>query len=171
VRAVAEGDIDVCLMDLTFPGASGFDAIRAITASSPTTHVVVLSGSSTSEERALDAGATAFVVKDDDLERVIGVVEHVHRHGVAPASPRGSSDPVTAGDGSRTHLTAREQEVLERLVRGERTQAIAAGMGISYATARTHVQNVLHKLGVHSRLEAVAFALNHALVSVDRHAG
>jgi two-component system nitrate/nitrite response regulator NarL len=68
-------------------------------------------------------------------------------------------------------LTAREGEVLERLVAGERTQTIAARMGVSYSTARTHVQNLLHKLGAHSRLEAVAFALHHALLPVDRRAG
>jgi len=68
-------------------------------------------------------------------------------------------------------LTGREREVLQRLVRGERTRTIAAGMGVSYSTARTHVQNLLRKLGVHSRLEAVAFALSHSLVRVGEHVG
>jgi two-component system nitrate/nitrite response regulator NarL len=56
-------------------------------------------------------------------------------------------------------------------VSGERTRTIAAGMGVSYSTARTHVQNLLHKLGVHSRLEAVAFALSHSLVRVGDRVG
>jgi DNA-binding NarL/FixJ family response regulator len=61
-------------------------------------------------------------------------------------------------------LTTREREVLARLVRGESTAALAAEMGVTYSTARTHIQNLLTKLGVHSKLEAVAFAIAHALV-------
>jgi len=56
------------------------------------------------------------------------------------------------------YLTCREREVLVRLVRGEETDAIAARMGIRPATARSHIQNMLGKLGVHSRLEAVVLA-------------
>jgi DNA-binding NarL/FixJ family response regulator len=169
-------DIDVCVMDLTFAGATAFGAIGAICASSPTTKVVVLSGSAQpfAEVRAFEAGAAAFVLKDDDVSRVIDVVERLaHHDGSRTAeSSRAVDDappPLEPFGGIR--LTVREREVLQRLVSGERTHAIAAGMGVSYSTARTHVQNLLHKLGVHSRLEAVAFALRHALVPVGCHPG
>ena len=175
VRIIAESDVDVCVMDLSFPGASGFDAIHAITESSPGTQVVVLSGSSQpfAEARAIEAGAAAFVLKDDDVSRVIDVVERVHSHdgSVTTVSFRGTDGHGAGGDHFAERLTMREREVLERLVSGERTQVIAAGMGVSYSTARTHVQNVLHKLGVHSRLEAVAFAMRHSLVPVGRNVG
>jgi DNA-binding NarL/FixJ family response regulator len=152
---------DVCVMDLTFPGETAFDTIAAIVAASPATRVVVVSASAQpfSESRAIEAGAVAFVMKDDDLSRVIDTLEGVE-DGASASDPR----PTVS-------LTAREREVLERLVRGERTHTIATAMGVSYSTARTHVQNVLHKLGVHTRLEAVAFALSHSLVPVDRYAG
>ena len=192
VRIVA-GDVhvDVCVMDLTFSGPAfsdrafsdstfsdsrAFGAIREIRASSPTTEVVVLSGSAQpfAEPLALQAGAAAFVPKDDDVSRVIDVVERVDRdEGARACVSRREVDgapPVPEPSGG-TRLTPREREVLQRLVTGERTQTIAAGMGVSYSTARTHVQNLLHKLGVHSRLEAVAFALSHSLVRVRDHVG
>jgi DNA-binding NarL/FixJ family response regulator len=174
VRVVAECSVDVCVMDLSFPDATGFDAIEFIARTGLGTQVVVLSGSSQpfAEARAIEAGAAAFVLKDDDVARVIDVVELVHRNDVSvmPAPYRGA-DGHAGSDQIAERLTAREREVLERLVSGERTQVIAAGMGVSYSTARTHVQNVLHKLGVHSRLEAVAFAMRHSLVPVGRNAG
>ena len=168
LRAIAAGatdasavDVDVCVMDLTFPGGTAFDAIAAISSASPTTKVIVLSACAQpfAEPRALDAGAALVLMKNDDLSRVIDAVE----------SDDGSTFATEPRLGIR--LTAREREVLERLVRGERTHAIASGMGVTYSTARTHVQSVLHKLNVHSRLEAVAFALSHSLVPVDRYAG
>jgi two-component system nitrate/nitrite response regulator NarL len=187
VRIVAGNvHVDVCVMDLTFSGPAfsdstisdsrAFGAIREIRASSPTTEVIVLSGSAQpfAEPLALEAGAAAFVLKDDDVSRVIDVVERVDRDDSARAcvSRRevDGAPPVPEPSGG-TRLTPREREVLQRLVTGERTQTIAAGMGVSYSTARTHVQNLLHKLGVHSRLEAVAFALSHSLVRVRDHVG
>ena len=175
------GDIDVCVIVLSFSDTAAFDAIRSIRASSPTTRVVVLSGSAPSsaetqpfaEARAYAAGAAAFVRRDDDVSRVIESVEQPDHDGrFTGASVRAVDEAHVAPEpfaGAR--LTAREGEVLERLVAGERTQTIAAGMGVSYSTARTHVQNLLHKLGAHSRLEAVAFALHHALLPVGRRAG
>ena len=62
-------------------------------------------------------------------------------------------------------LTPREREVLERLVRGQSTSAMAREMGVAYSTARTHIQNVLTKLGVHSKLAAVTFAVQHGIVT------
>jgi DNA-binding NarL/FixJ family response regulator len=175
IRIIAERDVDVCLMDLSFPDASGFDAIATIVQLGAGTQVVVLSGSSQpfAEARAIEAGAAAFVVKDDDVARVIDVVELVHSRDASVTMPsfRGAEGNGTGGGHFGERLTAREREVLERLVKGERTHVIAAGMGVSYSTARTHVQNVLHKLGVHSRLEAVAFAMRHSLVPVGRNAG
>ena len=183
VRIVVDGVVDgvvvdVCVMDLTFLDSNtrAFGAIREICASSPTTKVVVLSGSAqpSAATRAFEAGAVAFVLKDDDVSRVVDVVERVDRDdrpftGLSSRALDGAAPASEPSGGPR--LTAREREVLQRLVSGERTQTIAAGMGVSYSTARTHVQNLLHKLGVHSRLEAVAFALGHSLVRVGDRVG
>ena len=177
ITGADESYIDVCVMGLTFPGPTAIRAIRSIRASHPTTRVVVLGGSAQpfAERRALEAGA-AFVSKDDDVGRVVELVERVDRDrrgGTVSDASLPAADVAAPGleplGGVR--LTARERDVLQRLVRGERTRTIAAGMGVSYSTARTHVQNLLHKLGVHSRLEAVAFALLHSLVPVGSRAG
>jgi DNA-binding NarL/FixJ family response regulator len=155
--------VDVCVMDLMFPGGiDPFDAIGDIVMVSPDTRVIVLTACSPAfaEAQAIEAGAVDFLTKDGELSQIIDTVER----------SRGATRPVARHSGA-VHLTAREREVLERLVRGERTRAIAGAMNVSYSTARSHVQSVLRKLGVHSRLEAVALASRHSLVPVDRYAG
>lgn len=69
---------------------------------------------------------------------------------------------------ARDLLTTREREVLERLVRGESTKTLCRDMGITYRTARAHIQHVLYKLGAHSKLEAVAFAVENELVPLPQ---
>jgi DNA-binding CsgD family transcriptional regulator len=85
------------------------------------------------------------------------------------AVPAVSTAPAARHEVPR-FLTPRERETLERLVHGETGTQLAANMGINYATARTHVQNVLTKLGVHSRVEAVAFAISNSLISTEETA-
>ena len=69
------------------------------------------------------------------------------------------------------HLTDRERQCLELLVEGHRTTTMARGLGVSTTTVRTHVQSVLTKLGVHSRLEAASLALRHSLIDVPQRSG
>jgi DNA-binding NarL/FixJ family response regulator len=177
VEAMALGDIDICVMDLSFPSGDGLDGTRRILAVSPSTRVVLLTGSAESSVTvpALDAGVRGIARKDDDLDRIVKIIQDVHRGEVvaatgmpkrpwpAAASPRRSTNQ---GQDLARFLTAREREVLERLVRGESTATLARAMEVSYHTARTHIQNVLAKLGVHSKLEAVAFAVNHSVVAI-----
>jgi two-component system, NarL family, nitrate/nitrite response regulator NarL len=134
VAAVTAYHPDVCVLDALFDGdaAAAVAAAGHMRVTSPATRVVVLSG--TDEPAvvgaAVTAGAAGYVLKtcEDDAVRLV------------------------------RYLTCREREVLVRLVRGEETDAIAARMGIRPATARSHIQNMLGKLGVHSRLEAVVLA-------------
>ena len=82
ITGAGDAAVHVCVMDLSFPGVTAFDAIRAIATARPDTKVVVLSACAPafSEPRAIEAGAAAFVMKDDDVGRVIAVVEAVHCH-------------------------------------------------------------------------------------------
>lgn len=105
------------------------------------------------------AGRVHLDVSLDELQKAVAAVASGRRY--VSRQPEGASvasaaavPPVAAG--SRGALTVREADVLERLARGDATTQIARDLGISLNTARTHVQNVLAKLGVHSRLEAVA---------------
>jgi two-component system nitrate/nitrite response regulator NarL len=178
VAAVATEQVDTCLMDLTFAdGDSGIQGITAIHTASCDTKVVVLTASRDPLliMRAVDAGADAIVFKDDDIDHIVDVAERdlpePAGHQLARARRRSGRHPReactaverAAGDDLARFLTDREREVLDRLVHGESSKQVARHMGIAYSTARTHIQNILGKLGVHSRLEAVAFAVEHGL--------
>jgi two-component system nitrate/nitrite response regulator NarL len=171
VSIVRDAQVDVCLMDLLFPdGILGLDDISLVRAVSPSTQVVVLTAASdpTTLAQAVASGAAGIAFKDDDIDRIVEVVECVHDGGVVPtrSAPRPSAvveSRSQAADLGR-FLTPRERETLERLARGETGTQLAKNMSISDATARTHVPHLLTKLGVHSRLEAVAFAVTNNLI-------
>lgn len=179
VAAVLANEVDVCVMDLSFPssvGCDGLEGTRRVVEASPSTRVVMLTGSADSSIAlpAIDAGARGFARKDDDLDRIVQTIKQVHAGEIVTGSTT-ARRPWPAANGRRLNnqgqnlarfLTSREREVLERLVRGESTATLARAMEVSYHTARTHIQNVLAKLGVHSKLEAVAFAVNHSVVPV-----
>ncbi|TDD82784.1 response regulator transcription factor [Actinomadura darangshiensis] len=162
---------DVCLIDLQFPTGTALDWMPRLRAASPRTSFVVLTGFL--EQPVLDAGVAAgvrgFAHKGQQagdiltvLRRVAAgevVVDQVARHGGAGRHSRAQK--------VAQFLTPREREVLTRLARGESTQALAKAMGVTRSTARSHVQSVLTKLGVHSQREAVIEAARHGLVSVE----
>jgi DNA-binding NarL/FixJ family response regulator len=184
VTVALANPIDVCVMDLGFPtpqdGATGqvapLDAIRMISAAGA--RVVVLSGSGalTTQEAALEAGATRYMVKGEPISDVIRAVEHAvfEQRPHAPPGPPAFSAHFAATwtrASLAAFITPRERSVLEGLVLGESTTALARRLGVRPATARTHVQNLLGKLCVHSRLEAVALAVEYELVDLPGRAG
>lgn len=179
VAAVLANQVDVCVMDLSFPSSAGCDGLegtRRVVATSPSTRVVMLTGSADSSIAlpVIDAGARGFARKDDDLDRIVQTIKQVHAGEIVTGSATARRPwpatngrrPSNQGQNLARFLTSREREVLERLVRGESTATLARAMEVSYHTARTHIQNVLAKLGVHSKLEAVAFAVNHSVVPI-----
>jgi EAL domain-containing protein (putative c-di-GMP-specific phosphodiesterase class I)/DNA-binding NarL/FixJ family response regulator len=160
---------DVVLMDYRLPDGDGVEATRLIRAAVPTAAVVMVTSVASESVLlgAIDAGCAAFVLKDGPVQDVIDATRAAGR-GDAVIAPsllarllprlrRSSASPVTA-------LTDREQQVLELLVEGLSSQAIADRLFLSMNTVRNHVQNVLVKLGSHSRLEAVATAVRTGLV-------
>ena len=163
-QAVVEHRPDVCLLDLTFPGASGLDVIARITAAHPGCKVLMLSGRADPDlvSAALEAGAAGFVLKQQGLERIQLALDSVFA-GQAVIDPTLLEVALTVPaprlgtERQRlSSLTPREREALHRIVEGGSTKEIARAMRVSQSTARTHVQNVLMKLGVRSRLQAVA---------------
>ena len=163
---------DVVVMDLGFPEGYEIDAvaaIKAILAHDAGTAVVVLSATAETALllEAVHAGAAALCSKSQRLQEIVGVIQRAGGSQGAPAGPgavarlpRGESDERALA----AFLTPREFEVLRRLVLGQSTHTIAAELGVSYSTSRTHIQNVLVKLGVHSRLSASAFAVRNHLM-------
>jgi len=165
---------DVCLMDLTYPTpGAGLDAVRQICTEGHGPPVLVLSASEDPLDigRAREAGACGFVSKMQRADFIVGLIERApsmteYFADVCASTPRamtpGSTQP--SSHLRLASLTPREREVLYRLVQGESTRSLASGMGVRYATARSHIQRVLTKLGVRSRVEAVAFAAQAGLV-------
>ena len=163
---------NVVVMDLLMPGGmDGIEATRRIRARSPRTQVVALTAS-TDEARliaVLRAGAIGYVRKDADPEVLLAAVR---------AAARGQSliDPQVAGtvlqDVLRnkipgSELTERELDVLRELAQGRINKEIADALGVSEETVKTHVGNILSKLHLAHRTQAVIYALKRGLVSLD----
>jgi two-component system nitrate/nitrite response regulator NarL len=164
VSVARELEPDVCLMDLNLPSGSAMEAIREIAEQSGATKVLVLSGSAAPGVTAsvLAAGAYGYVGKDQPVEVILRALERIGNGEL-------SFDPVQLRAGVRHgprvergvelllgQFTPRERQVLCRLMQAETTGEIASNLGITRTTARAYVQNILTKLGVHSRLQAVA---------------
>jgi DNA-binding NarL/FixJ family response regulator len=171
---------DVVLMDIVFKGGmSGIEATRAIKEASPATKVVIMTAHD--EDRllveAVEAGASGFLGKDEAASELLSAAK-------AAADGEVLIDPATLtrllaqvareraeqqdAQALLNDLTEREREILQLLSEGMRNDDIAAKLYISPQTVQTHVRNILGKLRVHSKLEAVAFAVRHGAISVSR---
>ncbi|WP_433328513.1 response regulator transcription factor [Spirillospora sp. CA-294931] len=164
---------DVCLIDLHFPGGTALDWMPRLRAVAPRTGFVVLTGYLDQPvfDAGLAAGVRGFAHKGQQAREILTVLNRVAGgEVVADRTPRDGGLAVRARSRAQKvarFLTPREREVLTRLARGESTQALAKAMGVTRSTARSHVQSVLSKLGVHSQREAVIEAARHGLVSVE----
>jgi DNA-binding NarL/FixJ family response regulator len=163
---------DVALLDIRMPTMDGIEATRRITART-STRVVILTTFDLDEYvyDALRAGASGFLLKDAPPQQMVAAVAAAAAGDalIAPAvtrrllaefvrRPRPGRDPALAG------LTEREREVLVRLGRGLSNGEIAAEMYLGEATVKTHVSNVLGKLGLRDRTQAVVYAYETGLV-------
>ncbi len=169
VAAVRRHKPDVCLLDRHLDDGDTIDALGELDEASSVTKVLVLAadGDMLGMRRALRSGASGYVSKMCGLAALSSGIHDVVRGRTAVnLATRHSSRAAPLGDAHRlaAHLTAREWECLGLLVEGARTTVMAEQLGVSPATVRTHVQAVLNKLGVHSRLEAASFALRHRLL-------
>ncbi len=157
---------DITLMDLKMPDMGGVEAIRTIRAEFPSAKIVVLSTYQGDEDiyRALEAGAVTYLLKDMIAERLMGVIREVAGGG-RPILPEVAQR--LTGRMFQAALTNREIEVLRLVARGMRNKEIAADLKISDETVQGHVKNILAKLSVHDRTEAVAIAIRRGIVHLD----
>jgi two-component system nitrate/nitrite response regulator NarL len=164
VRLAWELRPDICLIDLNFPAGSAIDAVREIAEQPGDTRVLVLSGSAAPSVTAnvLEAGAYGYVGKDQPIDVILRALERINSGELSfdAAQLRAGVRHVPRVEGGMelliAQLTPRERQVLGRLMQADTTDQIAANLGITKTTARAYVQSILTKLGVHSRLEAVA---------------
>src|SRR6187399_509339 len=157
---------DVTLLDLRMPVMEGVEAVRHIRALDPQARVIVLTTYDADEDiaRALQAGAKAYVLKDISADALIACIHDVlaGKTYVAPAVAAKLAERVT-----RIQLTPRELSTLRLMADGKANKEIAADLGISERTVKTHLGHLFEKLGVTSRTEAVKIATRRGLVRMD----
>jgi DNA-binding NarL/FixJ family response regulator len=163
IRIFAAEQPDLTLMDLRLPDQDGVEAIRAIRATSPRARIIVLTTYEGDEDihRALEAGARGYLIKGMPHEALVKALYRVHEgHRFLP-------QVVTAALSSRmpgSHLSHREQEVLQLMFAGMTNREIADQLHIKEATVKSHVSVILMRLNVTDRTQAVVEGLKRGLV-------
>jgi DNA-binding NarL/FixJ family response regulator len=169
---------DVVLMDVRMPTLTGIEAAQAIKAILPSTRILMLTISDDEADlyEAIKAGASGYLLKEISIEEVAGAVRGVHQ-GQSLISPSMASkllaefaamvkrrDERTEVPGPR--LTDRELQVLKLVARGLNNRDIGTELFISENTVKNHVRNILEKLHLHSRMEAVVYAVREKLLDI-----
>lgn len=166
---VSELRPDVALLDFRLPDGTGADAAEAIRQVRPETKLIFLTreDSDTARFAAVQSGASAFIHKSQAATEVVNAIREVAR-GRMLITPRTIARVLTSRRESSAQtesLTVREKEVLRLMAEGLSSRAVAARLGISYTTVRTHIRSLGGKLGVHSKLEAIVKARELGLFS------
>jgi NarL family two-component system response regulator LiaR len=169
IRLCAEVVPDVILMDMILPEMDGASATRAIRQNYPQVQVIALTSFKESEliKNALEAGAIGYLLKDVSADELARAIRAAHA-GRATLSPEAAQVLVEAANQPPMpglDLTERERAVLALMVEGLNNTQIAGRLTVSPSTVKSHVSNILSKLGVSSRTEAVTLALRHGLVT------
>jgi two-component system NarL family response regulator len=166
---------DITLMDLRMPAPAGIpgtddtggvEAIKAIRSEFPDARIIVLTTFDGDEDifRAIQAGARGYLLKGMDADDLIDAIQTVHRgKSRIPAAIAERLAERLSGNA----LTERETEVLKTIVAGKSNKEIAAALFISEATVKTHINNLLSKLGVADRTQAATMALHRGIVHLD----
>jgi two-component system NarL family response regulator len=157
---------DVTLLDLRMPEVDGVTAITRIREQAPTARIIVLTTYDSDEDiyRGLRAGAKAYLLKDTPPQELLDTIRAVHagQTRIPPDVAAKLAERMTGPE-----LTHRELDVLRLLMAGKSNKQIAAALFISEGTVKTHVNNILGKLGASDRTQAVTTALKRGLVSLS----
>jgi DNA-binding NarL/FixJ family response regulator len=168
VLAARQNLPDVVLMDLLMPRLDGVAATTAIKGLYPSVEVVALTSFSEAERvhLALAAGAAGYLLKDAEADEVVAAVRAACRGEVHldPVVARKLTRSLVTPQQTVTALTRRKREILVLVAQGGSNRDIAGALVISERTARTHVSNVLTKLGLTSRTQAALWAIREGLV-------
>ena len=169
--------VDVAILDLDLPDGVGLDLIDELVTASPGAAILILTGSTSRLEmaRAAEVGASGLLHKSAGVDEIVAAVRHLGAGGTlfSPAETiallrlagrhrEGGREAARRGDS----LTAREREVLRALAGGLSDKELARRLHIAEKTVRAHMVNILGKLGVESRLQALVVAVQHGLVAI-----
>jgi len=168
---------DLVLLDVLMPGLSGLEVVEKLTAVSPQSQVILLTGSESEEDllSAIKAGARGYIIKDMPFPQLVDSIAAISKGGAVVSSQMaGKLFDVTRQllrhqellAARKPTLTGREIEVLQLVARGLTSRSIGEQLFISENTVKNHIRNILDKLGLHSRNEAVLYAVRENLVSI-----
>jgi len=165
---------DVLLMDLIMPEMNGIEATREIRAKHPETKIIVLTSFADQDHvlSAVKAGANGYLMKDADPSEIVDAIRgayaglpQLHPAAAAQLMSHVAAEPkASAAPAQPNALTARETEILTFLARGFSNKEIAAACGIAEKTVKTHVSNLLGKLGLADRTQAALYAVKNGIV-------
>jgi len=156
---------DVTLMDLRLPDMSGIDSMIAIRAESPQARIIILTsfGGDVEIQRALEAGARAYVLKSMPPKELVDVIRQVHagKRRIPPEIAAHLAEHFT--DES---LTGREIEVLQQIAGGNRNRDIAEKLFITEETVKVHIKHIMEKLGASDRTQAVTIGVRRGIIQL-----
>jgi DNA-binding NarL/FixJ family response regulator len=176
VQQAQELQPDIVLLDILMPGGSGLEVVGDILLVSPSSKVLLLTASESEEDLlvGVKAGVRGYLTKDTPLPELIAAIDAVAAGGAA-VSPTMAGKLLDVANQLLRHkellasrnptLTGREIEVLELVAQGNTSREIGVLLFISENTVRNHIRNILDKLGLHSRNEAVLYAAREDLIS------
>jgi two-component system, NarL family, nitrate/nitrite response regulator NarL len=168
---------NVVLLDLHMPGLSGRETARMITKEVPESHVLMLTVSEDADDllETLRAGASGYLLKNIAADTLIAAIRTA-AHGESVVSPEmmakllknvgadpGRNTLADAKSAHRDKLTPREREILAFIARGQSNKEIARELAVAESTVKIHVQNMLRKLNLSSRVQAAVYAVEHGI--------
>lgn len=169
VKQFQELQPNVILMDIDLPGVNGIEAVKQIRAIDKDVQIIMLTvfDDNTHVYDALYAGANGYLLKKYISDKLVNSIAEVLQGG-APMSPSIARMVIShmheTNTGNDYQLTPREKEILQSLSKGNSFKLIAAELGISHETVRTHIKHIYDKLHVQSQIEAVSKALTERLI-------
>jgi two-component system NarL family response regulator len=178
VQVAKEQQPDLVILDVLMPGLSGLEVVDKLYAAAPNTKVVLLTASESEEDllKAIKVGSAGYIVKTTPLPELVTAMQNVMAGGAVVSPAMGMKLFETVAQmlrhrdvvvGRKPALTGREIEVLQAVAEGRTSREIGEILFISENTVKNHVRNILDKLGLHSRGEAVMYALREDLIRID----
>ncbi|THT98426.1 response regulator transcription factor [Lampropedia puyangensis] len=181
IKRARELKPDVILLDLNMPGLSGLETLELLSQEVPLSAVIVLTVSEEGDElaQALRSGARGYLIKTIDADALVSNIRRAFAgEPVIDVTMTGkliqqfrqqsvSETKISKSETMRSHLTARERQVAQLLARGASNKVIARELDVSESTVKIHVQNVLKKLNLTSRVQIAVYIVENGLVSDD----
>jgi len=172
---------DVVLLDLNMPGMTGLETLQLLLQDCPDTAVILLTVSEEAQDltAALQAGARGYLIKNIDADYLVRAIrraaagEPVLAEAMTTklvAHMQGGSTPKPTPASDMDRLTPREREILACLARGESNKVIARTLDVAESTVKIHVQNILKKLNLASRVQAAVYAVEHGMAGMGEKA-